>query len=150
MSRFKRRKLNYRRANWFEARSNTKTLETLLKEAAAVRSAVADTKIDIGGSVCEIRNRRVTKQSIYLHIAQYTPNERTAIVPHEKIVSVAADSNLDTTPPPKETDFLNGHSMLRVQDNHIIICSSDLSEARTYSIFVDFFGWAVIRTKMLI
>jgi hypothetical protein len=117
--------LTYRRAIFIV--NGTGPLEQLLIQAHAVRPNIEHRCIeDPYHMVLECRDYKYKPGSgVFLHIAAFTPGEKASVAPR---VQGVPRGLLQTTPPPDNTEFVDGDASVFVSGDHVIICSSSLHE----------------------
>jgi len=77
------------------------------------------------GSVMQTRHRNIERNGrVLLHGVAYTPDAEGSIVP--RAVGARPAAPLATTPPPDDSDFLNGALMVLVSGDDCLLCSDGL------------------------
>lgn len=140
----KKKTLSYRKAEFFVPVA--KNLEQYLAEAHTKLPHVAQRRVVMPGHpVLECR-RHQTQDSlgVLLHIAAYTPGEHVSIVPTARGTEV---SDIATTPPPDNCEFMDGDIMALVSGNHVLLCSSNLHEKKAERYMVEIIDSAKIEAN---
>ena len=123
----KKKTLSYRRAVYFGTEPGMKTLEQYLAIAHSKLTTIKQRTIKIQSyPVIECRNYKPSDGlGIFMHLASYNPGEQASIVRH---VGDDIESDVETTAPPKDTEFMDGDMMVLVADNHVLICATNVHE----------------------
>lgn len=122
------RTLTYRRAVYVTKKVGLKTLEQYLRAAHKTLLNVEDRSFDLGnGIVLEGRHHKSTDGGFFLHIAGYTSGEHATVVPKKSKVS---EGDLATAPPPSGAEYMDGDLVLLASDNHVVLSSGGLHEAK--------------------
>ena len=122
----KERSLIYRRAEWFGNIPPQASFEWCLREALHKLPYIVDNRITReDGVTAEVRHYDVQQNGVYLHVAAYTPHEDMSVVPMADRVPQA---DLNATPAPEGTEFMDGDLMLKVTGNNVVLCPSGLRE----------------------
>lgn len=122
----RKKTIQYFRAQFLDSRA--RTLAFYLKSAHDAAPNVEDRTFSIGGEqvkCCHVSQQR--SGAHYLHITVSTPGELASTVPQG---SGMPQVDLDTTPAPRGSEFMDGDIMMRVQDNHVLFCSTGLHQSR--------------------
>jgi len=119
----KQRTITYSRANWGAFNQSGQNLEEVLRQSLAVLPNTEDTRLDLRSGKAELRHRRTNVSPLCLHIAAWTEREAVSIVPHP---SPAPSADLDSQPPGKDWDYLDGDGMALVSANHCLTMSSGI------------------------
>ncbi len=122
---YRDKKLNYRRAEFLQ--QSGKTLEVYLNEAHTKFPEISQRRVSLQGQPI-LEGRKHVKDlggiGTLLHIAAYTPGEHASIVPKSD------SEDVSTTPPPRDSEFMDGDIMALVVGNHVFLCSSNISDKR--------------------
>ncbi|MCG8369729.1 MAG: hypothetical protein MJA32_04345, partial [Proteobacteria bacterium] len=137
----KSRTLSYRRAEYAQAPSNGKTLEHFVMAAMDKQKNIEERRIRYaGGYTLECRHQsRNPETGHLLHVAAYTKDEKASVVPTKTTVE---EADLDTRSPPRGADYLDGDLMALIVKNHVIVCTTQLHEARLEDYLKALFGKA--------
>ena len=122
----KQRTITYSRANWGPSHGSHRsgqTLEEALRQCLTVLRNAEDTRLDLRSGKAELRHRRTKGSPLCLHIAAWTEHEAVSIVPHP---SPAPSADLDSRPPGKDWDYLDGDGMVLASANHCLTMSSGI------------------------
>lgn len=133
----KKKTLSYRRAVYFGTEPGMKTLEEYLSIAHSKFPTIKQRTIKIPGyPVIECRNYKPSDGfGIFMHLASYNPGERASIL---RDVGDDSASDVETTAPPKDTEFMDGDMMVLVADNHVLLCATNVHE-KTAERYMRFF-----------
>lgn len=119
--------ISYRKAEFLIP--SEKTLETHLMEAHGLFPLVSQRRIEVPGQpILECLKHTYHKDfGVYLHIAAYTPGEHASVIPK---VTNGPQENVATTPPPDDSEFMDGDIMMMVAGNDVLLCGSSLHEKK--------------------
>lgn len=118
----KSKTLSYRRSV-FLSPGGTETLQHLITSARKkLGGGYRIPAVDEHPAIEERHYKTETNVGIFLHIAAFTPGEEASIVPHDN------NGDLATTPPPDNSDFMDGDIMALVAGNDVVLCSNSLHE----------------------
>ena len=126
----KQRTISYFRARW-EADPEL-SLEGALKACLNACLSVDSTQIELRTMLAELRHRRLTRDTVYLHVAAWTQGESASIVPHAARGDAA---DLGERAPDEDWDFLDGDGMVLVSGDHCLLMPSGL-HPKTLELYV--------------
>ena len=115
--------ISYFRATWQSSPPEEMTLEQALRACLNSLPNVTDTRLKLRDGLAEVRHRQITKNKLRLHIAGWTDREAVSTVPHSKN---QAEADLDSKPPGKNWDYLDGDGMLLISGNHYFVIPNKL------------------------
>jgi len=124
----KKRALNYRQAIFADDKQDDleAVVRGILKKASSVagrRTAHED------GPTTEIRHAKTnSKHGVYIHIAWYTPAEKTSVVPIAKPEDEERD--LETRGAPRGTEYMDGDACVLIRRNDVLLTAHNFGDGR--------------------
>lgn len=127
--------MSYYRTQWFEEIPGHDHLESVVREVLRKAPGVEESAVTRSdGLVIELRHRKANKDApVLLYCASHMPGAEGSVVPAATPQPVGP---LETLPPPKNKNFLEGSVAALITGDHCLLCTAGLSQAKLrYYIF---------------
>ena len=108
----KQRTISYHRANWPDL--NDGNLQEVIASCLEQFPDVETTRVDLNDGLAEIRHRKFSNNMLFLHVAAWTDRQEASTVPHNV---TGENSDLQSHPPAKDWDYLDGDGMMLIKDS---------------------------------
>lgn len=122
--------LGYRRAEYLSPNGSNRLLEHDLVEAHQLRDTYDKRRIVVAQDlVLEGRHSRPRPDGggLLVHLVQYGPGSHANIIPQSPRTD---DAPVQMTPPPDDTDFMDGSLATLVSGNHVVFCAKGMRDSR--------------------
>lgn len=109
-------------------------LEEMMRHLLRDFTQIRDRSCSHAGKTVEVRHATFQDDQVRMYLVAYTPDDNMSVVPHAGNTDIA---ELEISPPPINTDYLDGDLMLIIRGDNVIICQSAALRATALPILVD-------------